>query len=256
MADWWAGHANGGSSRPGDAPTLPDNEKIVEATVSAFRAALRRTEGIESAADLQQEGGPLDSDAETSPESLDYFAPAFHRALGRPDHRTEADSPENEGDAAGEGSLGNGAEDSSPAESLDYFAPAFRKVLGKNEDLNAERRNGTCNEADEAVSDETVDAGETAESLDYFAPAFRRALGSREGAESDGFWNNAGEAESRDRSPVMQLGEPVQGLSGEGFKHLSALELSEASRSGLDVDRLVERFFTSPSRDVVGVNGG
>lgn len=217
MTDWRACHANGGSDQSGDTPTLRDKE--------------------------------------TSPDSLDYFAPAFHRAFGWSDHRTGADSPESEVDAADEDPFRDRAEDSSPKESLDYFAPAFRRALGQKEELNANGQNGACSEAVEDASEDTVDEGASAESLDYFAPAFRRALGRREHAESEFFEAEVHEDASQERGAVAHLEETVQGLSGGGLKHLSELETSKVSQSNLDVDRLVERFFAPQSGEFVDVNG-
>lgn len=218
MADWWACHANGGSNQPEDIPTLRDDE--------------------------------------TSPESLDYFAPAFHRAFGWSDHRTAEASPGSEVDAADEDPFRGRAEDSSPKESLDYFAPAFRRALGQKEELNAADQNGACSDAVEDASEDAVNGEASGESLDYFAPAFRRALGRREQAESEFFESEVHEDASQEQGAVAQLGETVQGLSDGGLKHLSGLEISEISQPNLDVDRLVERVFTSQPREFASVNGG
>ncbi len=217
MADWWACHADGESNPSGDTPTLRDNE--------------------------------------TSPESLDYFAPAFHRAFGWSDQKTEVDSPKSEVDMVAEDPLRGRAEDSSPKDSLDYFAPAFRRALGQKEELNATGQNDAYRDTVEEASEDTVDGGESAESLDYFAPAFRRALGRREQAESEFFETEVHEDALQERGAVAQLGETVQRLSDGGLKHLSGLEISEISQSNLNVDRLIERVFASQPREFAGVNG-
>lgn len=254
MADWWARHANGGGDQSGNAPTLRTDENVVGDTVAAFRVALRRAEGVESAADLQQDDTPPGSNDEASSDSLDYFAPAFHRALGRTASNPDVGGPEKGGDATDESTRGD-RDDASSAESLDYFAPAFHRALGRDTAANAKIRYDASTEAGEGVGEDAVDAEESTESLDYFAPAFRRALGRGGNAGSQRFGRDADNDASRDRSAKKRIGETMQGLSGKGFKRLSGLKISDASRSDLDLDRLAEPFFTSQSRELVGVNG-
>lgn len=245
MADWWARHTDGAaSSSVGEALTTHVDEDIVEDTASAFRTALRRTEGIESAADLHGDAATETDDA--SSDSLDYFGPAFRQAVGREERHRETHIAET-GDAAG-ATARSGEE--APAESLNYFVPALPSASGQKEETDAV--SGAFVEMGEEISEGTEETEAPEHSLDYFAPAFRRTVGEERHSDAESI--GMGINEETPQGAVEKLKEAMEGVSGRGIVQLSGLERSELS--GFDLDRLTERFFASPSRELVGLNGG
>lgn len=231
MADWWARHTDGGaSSSVEEALTTHADEEVVEDTLSAFRTALRRADGIESAADLH--GEAANAQDEEPSASLDYFAPAFRQALGREERHTDTHAAETEGTAQPEGKT--------PEESLNYFAPALPGASGQDEQADPVR--GAFVEMGEEMSEDTEETEAPEHSLDYFAPAFRRALGDDRHPDPDP--NGARVSDETRQGAVAQLKEVIEGMSERGLVQLSGLKRSELS--GFDLDRLTERFSRRP----------
>lgn len=240
MADWWARRDNDGDDPFTDALTACLGKDVVEDTVSAFRTALQQANGVESAADLQDEA-PADDEA--SSESLDYFAPAFRQAVGDAEPRASETEPSREPASAR-------SEAEAPSASLDYFTAALPSVAapqGQSDPTeSAFLALGT------ALAENAEETTSPEDSLDYFAPALRRALGhahhsgsTSRGAQTDG----AGE-----QGPVEHLKAAAKGLSEREVEEPSEPERSGASHSGLDLERLAKCLFT-PSRGMC-LNGG
>lgn len=242
MAEWWARHTErAASSSSEEASTPHTDDDIVEDTAAAFRTALRRTDDVESAADVQGDAAIETDDAPS--DSLDYFGPAFRQALGDEEGcREECHRDAHTAETRGEGAQGTPArsEEEAPAESLNYFVPALPSGSGREE--QAEAVSGAFVEMGEEMGEDTEETENLDHSLDYFAPAFRRALGEEQRSDSDpiGLWIN----EEMHQGAAEQLKEVMEGIS------------ERAEVSDFDLNRLTEPFFASTSRKLVGLNGG
>jgi hypothetical protein len=236
LADWWARHTDGATSPSvEEALTTPSDKEVIEDTVSAFRTALRQTDGVESAADLQGDAAPETDDGPS--DSLDYFAPAFRQALGREERHMEAHTAETADDTA---STTARSGEGTPAESLNYFVPALPSASGQ--DGQADAVSGAFVEMSAEMNEGTEETTPPEHSLDYFAPAFRRALGEEQHSDSGPIGTRINE-------------ETPQGVV-EQLKETQLSSLGRSALSDFDLDRLTERFFASPSRELVGLNGG
>ncbi|MFB6098566.1 MAG: hypothetical protein ABEK84_05535 [Salinibacter sp.] len=192
--DGWARRAGQEDASEGEAEG-PTAEVGSTKTVAVFRAALRRSDDGASPADLRKQASE-----QATPDSLEYFIPAFHRVLDRAD-RAERDAVETE------------HAEKNDESSLEYFAPAFRRGLG------------TTQELDEEVVDERGDGSECREapdastpSLEYFEPAFRRVLGQGRGRGAE----MAGDDDSGEegRKIMKALGTVVKDVSEQGRMRL------------------------------------
>jgi hypothetical protein len=249
MADWWARHTSG-AARPsvGEALTTRTDEEVIGDTVSAFRTALRRTDGVESPADLQSDGA-TETGNDAPADSLDYFAPAFRRALGREERRADTHAVETKADSA---RAAAGADEATPAASLDYFTPALPSASGQGDPSDA--LSGAFATLGEEAGPDTEETDAAERSLDYFAPAFRRALGRRQHADPES--PEARVQEEEPQGAVEQLKEAIEGMSERGIERFSGEERPEETELSLDLARLAERLFTGPPRGCASLNGG
>lgn len=248
MADWWAYHTDGETS-PSVEEVLATHtdDDVVEDTASAFRTALRRADGVESAADLQDDAATERGD-DTPADSLDYFAPAFRQVLDPDERRTET-----VGAAAGDGAARDSAPvaEEAPAESLHYFVPALPG--GSAHEEQATPLGKAFVKMDEREDAGTAETKDPEHSLDYFAPAFPRALGR---TRDSGAEETRAQTDEEAQGAVERLKAVMEHVSERGLAQLSGPERSELSAFDLDLDRLAERFFGTPSHDLVGLNEG
>lgn len=249
MADWWAYHTDGETS-PSVEEVLATHtdDDVVEDTASAFRTALRRADGIETAADLQDDAATERGD-DTPADSLDYFAPAFRQALDPDERRAET-----VGATAGDGAARDSApvEEEAPAESLHYFVPAL--PCGSGHEEQATPLGKAFVKMHEGEGAGTAETKAPEHSLDYFAPAFPQALGRTRDSGTEGTRAQTDDEEAQ--GAVEQLKAAMEDVSERGLAQLSSPERSELSAFDLDLDRLAERFFGAPSHDLVGLNEG
>jgi hypothetical protein len=248
MADWWARHTSGGT-RPSveGALTTRTDEDVIGDTVSAFRTAVRRTDGVESPADLQSDGATETGD-DAPADSLDYFGPAFQQVLGREEHRADTHAAETEADPT---RTDVRSEEAAAAASLDYFTPALPSASGQDDPSDA--LSGAFVTLAEDVGPDTEETDAAEPSLDYFAPAFRRALGRRQHANPES--PEARVQEEEPQGAVEQLKEAIEGMSERGIERFSGEERSEKTDLDLDLTRLAERLLTGPPRGCARLNG-
>lgn len=249
MADWWARHTSGGA-RPSveEALTTRTDEDVIGDTVSAFRTALRRTDGIESPADLRC-GAASEAGDDAPADSLDYFAPAFRQVLGREERRADTRTAETEADPA---RTDVRSEETAAATSLDYFTPALPRASGQADPAGA--ISGAFVTLGEEAGPDTEETDAAERSLDYFAPAFRRTLGRRQHANPES--PDARVQEEEPQGAVAQLREAIEGMSERGIERFSGEERPEETDLGLDLARLAERLLTGPPRGCASLNGG
>lgn len=220
---WWARHTGG---IPEEVSVLDtEAEDLVTDTLTAFRAALQQAENADSAPDLEVQ--KRDRDTSAGEGSLDYFAPAFRQVLGG------EQSAETVG--GGDGARREEAQPEEASDSLEYFAPAFHRALGTD--------------AGAAAVSGAKEGSETEEnaSLDYFAPAFRRVLGDQERPTT--------ETDDRRLSTDGQTGRLRSKEVMKDMSRRAGMEGDGVFRSGLNLDRIADCFFTSQSRSLV-VSGG
>lgn len=249
MADWWARHSSGAAHPSAEEAlkTTPSNEDTVEDTVAAFRTALRQADGIDSAADLQNDAATETDDAPT--DSLDYFAPAFRQVLGADERCMETSGTTAENDTE---SGSSPVQEEASTESLHYFVPALPSASGHDE--RGTPLGKAFSEMTESEESNPAETPDPAQSLDYFAPAFRRVLGQPQNSSPEGPGVPTDQDEETQKTTEQRKATP-KAVSKRERAHPSALERSGAADLDLDLDRLAEQFFALPSRNLVGAHG-